>query len=288
MDILKKELILGTANFNRSYRLSQKTNFEATKLLIKAYENGINTLDISNSYNGAYGFVADTGLDWKLNAKIVLPEQKKSLEYEIRLKVLEIFELMPKVKISNLMIHNISDVSSFGINAVSIALRKIAKEFEIKKIGISLYPEQILNISSENFDLIQIPINVVDQRVLTRNILENFLQPYNQVQARSIYLRGLLASSSEIFEQKDQLELNTITLFKDWCRGKGLNPSFVCMNFVYHLSFVTQIIFGANDINELNENIDYFNKSKFTKINIPYKDFESNNLKLIDPRYWNS
>jgi len=288
MEILKKELILGTANFNRSYRLSQKTNFEATKLLTKAYENGINTLDISNSYSGAYGFVADTGLDWKLNAKIVLPEQKKRLEHEIRLKVLEIFELMPKVKISNLMIHNIADVSSFRIDAVGIALREVAKEFAIKKIGISLYPEQISNISSENFDLIQLPINVVDQRVLTRNILENFLQPHNQVQARSIYLRGLLASPSEIFEQKDQLNSDTITLFKDWCRGENLNPSFVCMNFVYHLNFVTQIIFGANDINELNENVDYFNKSKITKINIPYKNFESTSLKLIDPRYWNS
>ena len=105
---------------------------------------------------------------------------------------------------------------------------------------------------------------------------------------RSLYKLFDRYSSSEIFEQKDQLNLNTITLFKDWCRGKDLNTSFVCMNFVYHLNFITQIIFGANDINELNENIDYFNKSKFTKINIPYKDFESTNLKLIDPRYWNS
>jgi len=286
MKNLEKELILGTANFNHLYRLSQITKFDAAELLTTAYENGISTLDISNSYTGAYKFVADSDLEWNANVKIVLPQHETRLDYEIKLKVVEIFEQMPRVKISNLMIHNVTNVSRFSVDEVSSALRKVAEEFGIKNIGISVYPEQISKISTENFDIVQIPINVLDQRVFKENILENLLRNNTQVQARSIYLRGLLAISEEIFVLKDRLNTDPITVFKDWCRSENLNSSFVCMNFVYHLNFVTYIIIGANDVNELKENIYYFNESRLTKIKIPYKNFESDNIELIDPRYW--
>lgn len=286
MKNLEKELILGTANFNQSYRLEQKTKFGAVELLTTAFENGISTLDISNSYVDAYKFIADSHLHWNVNAKIVLPKRFKRLDSEIRLKVIDIFEQMPRIKICNLMIHNITDVSKFNISEVSSALRKVAKEFGINKIGISIYPEQLSKISAQKFDVIQLPVNVLDQRVFQDKVLETFPQLHTQVQARSIYLRGLLTSDSEFFQLKEQMSADSVTLFKDWCRTQNLNLSFVCMNFVYHLNFVTHIIFGANDINELKENIHSFNKSKATKINIPYNDFESNNLKLIDPRNW--
>lgn len=286
MENLDKELILGTANFNHLYTLSQKPKFRATELLTKAYENGIRTLDISNSYVNSYKYIAESNIDWSINAKIVLEQHKSSLDYEIKLKVIEIFEQMPKIKISNLMIHNLTDVSSFSINEVSSALRKVTEEFGIKNVGISIYPEQFSKISSENFDVIQLPVNVLDQRIFKENIRETFLRRRTQFHARSIYLRGLLTPASQFFESKARLDSKSVTSFKDWCLAEDLNSSFVCMNFVYHLNFVTHIIFGADDVNELKENIDYFNKSKVTKIQVPYKKFASTNLKLIDPRYW--
>ena len=39
---------------------------------------------------------------------------------------------------------------------------------------------------------------------------------------------------------------------------------------------------------EILENIDFFNKSESITLDIPYSDFQSNNLKLIDPRYWDA
>jgi aryl-alcohol dehydrogenase-like predicted oxidoreductase len=288
MKNLEKELILGTANFSHLYRKAQNKEFSAVEILVTAFENGITTLDISNSYVDAYKFVADSNLSWNINAKIVLPEHITQLDNEIRLKVIDIFEQIPRIKICSLMIHNITDVSSFSINDVSTALRKVAGEFDIKKIGISLYPEQISKISAENFDVIQIPVNVLDQRVFKENILQSFLQQHTQVQARSIYLRGLLTTALEPFKSKDRVNADSVTLFKEWCQAKNLNTSFVCMNFVYHLNFITNIVFGANNVNELKENIDCFKKSKAAKIKIPYKNFESTNLELIDPRYWDT
>ena len=288
MENFEKELILGTANFSHFYRNAQNTKFNAVEILFTAFENGITTLDISNSYVDAYIFVADSNLSWNVNAKIVLPKRITQIDHEIRLKVIDIFEQIPRVKICNLMIHNITDVSSFSIDDVSAALREVAREFDIKKIGISIYPEQISKISAENFDVIQIPVNVLDQRVFKENILQSFSQQYTQVQARSIFLRGLLTTTLEPFQSKDRVNADSVMLFKEWCQAKNLNTSFVCMNFVYHLNFITHIVFGANDVNELKENIYYFNKSKATKIKIPYKNFESTNLKLIDPRFWDA
>jgi len=43
------------------------------------------------------------------------------------------------------------------------------------------------------------------------------------------------------------------------------------MNFVYHLNFITHIVFVMKDVNKFKENIDFIDKSKAAKIKIPYK-----------------
>jgi aryl-alcohol dehydrogenase-like predicted oxidoreductase len=284
----KKELLLGTANFNSLYRISQQNEFEPLNLLETAYEKGIRTLDISNSYIDAYKFVAETNLHWKINAKIVMSGDQNDLQQHLKIKVTEIREQMPNTKISTLMIHNLSDVTMYTMEEIISSLRQIAQEFDIEKIGVSLYPEQINELVTEHFDVIQIPINVLDQRVLRTSIMNMSIANKFQLQARSIYLRGLLSTSANFSVMPNSVDTSSVDLFKKWCVDHNLSPSFVCLNFVYHLDNVSQIIFGANDVTELLENIDFFNKSESTTLEIPYSDFQNTNLKLIDPRYWDA
>jgi aryl-alcohol dehydrogenase-like predicted oxidoreductase len=283
-----KELLLGTANFNSLYRISQQNKFQPLNLLETAYEKGIRTLDISNSYIDAYKFVAETNLHWKINAKIAIYGDQKNLQQQLRIKVIEISEQMPNTKISILMIHNLSDVTKYTMEEISSILRQIAQEFDIEKIGVSLYPEQINDLITENIDVIQIPINVLDQRVLRTRIMNMSIANKFQLQARSIYLRGLLSTSTDFSVKLNSVDTSSVDLFKKWCMDHNLNTSFVCLNFVYHLDNVSQIIFGANNVNELLENIDFFNKSESITLEIPYSDFQNTNLRLIDPRYWDA
>jgi len=71
MENLEKELILGTENFSHLHKKAQSTKFSAVEILVTASENGIATLDISNSYVNSYKFVADSNLSWNVNVKIV-------------------------------------------------------------------------------------------------------------------------------------------------------------------------------------------------------------------------
>ena len=283
-----KELLLGTANFNSLYRISQQNEFLPLNLLETAYEKGIRTLDISNSYIDAYKSVAQTNLHWKINAKIVISGNNDDLRQQLKIKVTEICEQMPNTKISILMIHNLSNVTMYTIEEISSSLRQIAQEFDIDKIGISLYPEQINELVTEHFDVIQIPINVLDQRVFRTSVMNSLKATKFQLQVRSIYLRGLLSASANFSVLPNSVDISAIDLFKKWCADHNLSASFVCLNFVYHLHNVSQIIFGANNVTELLENIDFFNKSESITLDIPYSDFQSNNLKLIDPRYWDA
>jgi len=123
------------------------------------------------------------------------------------------------------MIHNITDVFSFSINNVSSALRKVAGEFDIKKVY--QYIQKNHKISAENFDAIQIPISVLDQRVFKKKIIQSFSQRNIQVQARSIYLRGLLTTTLEPFQSKNWVNAESATLFKEWCQAENSNTSFV-------------------------------------------------------------
>ena len=109
-----------------------------------------------------------------------------------------------------------------------------------------------------------------------------------QLQARSIYLRGLLSASVNFSVLPNSVNISAVDLFKKLFANHNSSASFVCLNLVYHLYHVSQIIFGANNVTELLENIDFFNKSESITLDIPYSDFQSNNLKLIDSRYWDA
>jgi aryl-alcohol dehydrogenase-like predicted oxidoreductase len=55
------QLLLGTANFSKKYRLSSEEPFCAQQLLVTAFENGIDCLDVSDAYDGAAA--SDTGAE---------------------------------------------------------------------------------------------------------------------------------------------------------------------------------------------------------------------------------
>ena len=67
------EFILGTAQFSGNYgiaNLNRVTNEIATKVLNKAIELGINTLDTSGAYGNAHKIIGQNKHKFKIHTKI--------------------------------------------------------------------------------------------------------------------------------------------------------------------------------------------------------------------------
>lgn len=281
-----KSLALGTANFSDSYRLSGEEPFSAQDILITAFENGIDCLDVSDAYDGAYCEIEKSGISWKLNAKIVLSDSPGSHLNEVNQKVVDLLEGIPKAQINCLMIHNSSKLSGIILENALDAMKTVGNRFGISNFGLSLYPDDEDKIMMNGLNTIQIPVSILDQRICSSSIYRDKVIKTTNIQARSIFLRGLLSSLDTPQSVVSEKDLTDLKLFHEWCKRSEVDPIFACINFVYHLNVIDTIVLGVNSKRELIKNLKAMDESKEHRIKTDFRNFKSTNLNLIDPRRW--
>ncbi len=281
-----KQLLLGTANFSNSYRLSGGEPFSAQDVLIAAFDNGIDCLDVSDAYEGAYQEIGRSGISWKLNAKMVLSDRPSSYLKEVSQKVKDLLQAIPKAQINCLMIHNSSKLSKRNLENALDTMRIVGDRFGISNVGLSLYPDDEGKIMNNASNTIQIPVSILDQRICSSFISSDKEMKTTKIQARSIFLRGLLSSLDIPQSAVNEKDLTDLKLFHEWCKRSEVDPIFACINFVYHLNFIDTIVLGVNSKRELINNLKAMNESKEHRIKTDFRNFKSTNLNLIDPRRW--
>ncbi len=282
-----KEVILGAAQFGNSYGISNsygrlKKN-TINKIFIAAIKNGITKIDVSDDY-------FDSSIK-----KII-----KKFNFEICFKIPSIKTLsIEQIKeIINSNIRHYKKIHSISIHSPKDLLLKkklkqvinylylLKKKKLIKKIGISIYNEKELYLASKIFnkklDLIQIPINLVDQRFAKKNIVKKIKELKLEVHARSVFLQGLLLMKSK----------NKPKYFKKWNKIFTIydkltvrKKMFMCVNFVKQLNFINALVIGFSSPNQLNDTFLLEKKYKYKHLQSDI-NIKSDAIKLINPTKW--
>jgi len=284
--MVTKSLALGTANFSNGYRLTSGEPFSAQDVLIAAFESGIDCLDVSDAYEGAYQEIGRSGIRWKLNAKMVLSGHPSSYLKEVNQKVKDLLQAVPRAQINCLMIHNSTNLSKKSLENALDVMRVVGERFGVSNTGLSLYPDDEDKIMINGSNTIQIPISILDQRICSSSIFRDKRMKSTKIQARSIFLRGLISSFDTPQSFIKDEDLSDLKLFHKWCKFNEVDPIFACINFVYHLNFIDTIVLGINSKKELLINLKAIDESRRHRIKTDFKSFKSANLELIDPRRW--
>jgi len=163
------------------------------------------------------------------------------------------------------------------------SLQELKRKKIIKKIGISIYDSKEINKIWKFWkpDLVQVPLNLFDNRILNSgwiNILKKFKI---EIYARSVFLQGLLINDYDLFNFNKKC-VSSLDEFKEWCYKKNISQLKVCIHFVKQCKKIDYLVVGFNSYYQLKEIIDFFKKKQI----IIAKNFSTNNLNLIDPRRW--
>ena len=128
------------------------------------------------------------------------------------------------------------------------------------------------------------PANIVDRRFLNENFLLKLKKKKILIQARSVFLQGLLiADLKRINFTNKKLELN-ITKIQSVLKKKKINIKKECLLFIKKFKYIDFLTLGVNNLNQLKENLKILNKKKYTTHN--YLDKIKINKIAIDPRKW--
>jgi aryl-alcohol dehydrogenase-like predicted oxidoreductase len=277
------KLALGTAQFGLDYGISNisgQISFEEARKILKLLKaNSIDTLDTASDYGNSEKVLGKIGVnDYYVVTKTA--SLKSGVDNVIESFYQSLMDLNT-TSVYGLLIHNIDDVKDKKFDALYKELLKLKQDKLISKIGFTTYmPEQVdFLLNNLDFDLIQVPINVFDTRLIDDGQLQALKNKNIEVHARSVFLQGLLLN----FEKLDSYFFKWIkhfNIYKKMVKVSDLSLLEYALNFVLNIKEIDKVIVGVDSESQLKE----ITKSVIGKKNL--QAYPLNDIDLINPALW--
>jgi len=283
------KLVLGTAQIGSKYGITNNkiiSDYEIKQIFKLCKENNIIKIDTAASYRNSEKIIGKyVNKDWIVNTKLPsISNNIKDINSYIRKKINNSVKILNIKKINCLFIHNSEILFKKNSDIIYQTLFDLKKEKLINKIGISVYTpyelERALNYFE--FDCVQIPISILNQKFMKYERIKKLKEKKIVIQARSIFLQGLLLADEENLPKKLSENIRIWKIWHQWINDNSLNKLQVCLSFILSIKEINEIIFGLGSFQNLVEII------HTDKIKIPYFPIEliDETSKMLDPRRW--
>lgn len=287
------QIALGTANFGLQYGVKNQRQLpleEVEQILGACRASGVSTIDTAIGYGESQqvlGSLGTQGLDC-ITKLPGLPAQVENVFEWVRSQVAQALLDLRQVQLYGLLLHRPGDLLGPHGRELAKAMRLAQEEFNIQRLGVSVYePQELLDCWRVlQYDLVQLPCNVFDQRFTTGPAVAHLSSKNIEVHARSAFLQGLLlmphtsrpnyfSSWSHVFETWHAL-LDTSTRA----------PLDVCLAFANQQSFVHKWVIGVDSKDQLLGILRTHDDGEFVIPETAWAPFKDLPLELISPAQW--
>lgn len=282
-----KKLIIGTANFGKSYGLLKtKINSENFLKISREYKRKKSKLlvDTATSYEGAYKILSKSQ-NFKLEIITKLPPLRKSLSILKVKKILnnELKKLKQK-KFYAVLVHDTKILNTANGKILYEALLSLKRDKLIKKIGFSVYHSDELEKYYKIFkpEIVQIPVNLFNQEFVKNNWLKNMKKDGVEIHCRSIFLQGIILNNNRNFIKKNRQFKNHLNIFKKWLKKNKIDALKASLNFINRMKYIDRVLIGVENFRQFKEILEY----KPNRYNLDFSTLSSTNKKLINPSKW--
>ena len=284
----ENKFVLGSAQFGTTYGISNLTGIpnqaKVNSLLDFANLNDIKKIDTAYSYGdsekkiGKY-FNGIKNKNFIITTKIELNEIPLKSQFEHSLKMLNCTHV-------NLLAHS---YKTYVSNEFRKVVDKGKNNGTILKHGVSLYEKsEIIKILNMSFhpDIIQIPINILDNRLYCDGIIKRLHQMKILVQARSIFLQGLFYLTEKLWKNTYPQAYDSLINLKELAGIANLSLSEFSLAWVNSIREVSEIIIGVENREQLLQHIILLKKKIDNDIFREAIKINFRNEKILNPAKW--
>lgn len=283
-------LALGTVQFGLNYGIAnnsgQVTYSEANSMLRLASSSGIDLLDTAISYGDSESFLGKAGTNcFKVVTK--LPEAPIDCG-EIKSWINEQIEMsLQRLKLTSvygLLLHQPHQMHGKNGNELFHILNELKDDGVVKKIGISIYSPDELNLllTKYSIDIVQAPFNLVDQRLYNSGWLYRLKNENIEVHTRSSFLQGLLLMNESDIPNKFLYWKELWSTWNEWLAANKVSAVQACLSFLLSFPEIDRVLVGADNISQLKELIE----SEKELQNLDFPDICCSDKNLINPSNW--
>lgn len=288
---------LGTVQFGLDYGVSNPQGItpvaEVKDILKLAWESGITILDTAVSYGMSEEVIGQSipeGMSFKIVTKTPL-FKKDRIDRTDATRLKETFlQSLKRVKqtgIYGLLVHHANDLLVPGGHYLWQAMEALKETGLVKKIGISVYsPHEIEELTEKyHLDLIQLPVNVFDQRMIQGGYLRYLKDLGIEIHSRSVFLQGLLLMPPEERPAHFNSVRHIMINYSEALQKHGISPLTAALAFVYKQKEIDNIIVGVNDRDQLRKILNAISNLHDLEY-IDFSDYAIIDESIINPSLW--
>lgn len=265
-------LALGTVQFGMDYGISNRTGQPSKKeiqdILSLAFEAGVNLLDTAYAYGDSEEIIGEMLNLYQQGDKVVVVTKLKSLDNDLPLSTLQaeikesIYTSLRRLRLESIpifLLHKPEHLTAYG-GAIVEQLLRLREQGIIRHIGVSIYTPQEADIvaSMDAIEAVQIPLNVLDQRLIRSGFLSLAKSRNIAVFVRSVFLQGLiLMDSSDVPEQLKAVLPFKKELYEMYIRS-GRTVAEIALKFCLGQQGVTSVLVGIDNAAQMKQNISLF------------------------------
>lgn len=294
---MRPKLCVGTAQFGHPYGITntkgQVSQAEVKALLGKAASEGLTFLDTAQAYGDAEAVLGRTlppGHGFKLISKLQSQSQSRfsSDDCLVWEKAFErSLVRLGEPCIDALLIHSAGDLRKPGGEHLREWLFSLRERGLVRRLGVSIYASSDLDgVPAELLDLVQLPLSLYDQRLLSDGTIARLRAQGSAVHARSLFLQGLLLCPTASWPAwVDPSDLEHHAKLEKVAADRGSTLLECALGFASAQEDLEAVVLGLCSRSELEQILQAWHNSS------PWDDGEwyqwsLGRSEILDPRSW--
>ena len=285
---------LGTVQFGMDYGVSNAAGKvlapEVSKILDLAKQQSISILDTASSYGNSeevLGSVLADDRSFSIVTKTPVFKNEiitKSEVTELNNAFAASLKKLQQPSVYGLLVHSSEDLLKHGGDLLWEKMCNLKEQGLVKKIGVSVYTaEQIDRISDKySIDLIQVSINVFDQRLLLSGHLSKLKKTNIEIHARSIFLQGVLLSKVTDLPSYFKPFHSHLQRYYEFVYKHNWSPVQASLGFALGIEEIDTVLLGVESEAQLREII---NTAKSLDSSL-FRRFAMDDDLLLNPSKW--
>jgi aryl-alcohol dehydrogenase-like predicted oxidoreductase len=290
------KLGLGTAQFGMDYGITNADGrvpaHEVDAILQLAAAHDMEVVDTAPAYGDSESVLGARllrGHRFKLMTKTLplrMRGRTESVAAFVRSAFMRSLERLRQPAVYGLLVHDAEDLRGPEAEDLIGILFSLRNERLVGKIGASVYSGEQIDaaLALDVADIVQLPLNVLDQRLLASGHLSKLKEHGAEIHARSLFLQGLLLAPPAAVPEHLAGARAPLERFTSWTASEHMTPAAAALAFAEQLDLVDHAIVGAISTAQLDE---LLRAHRHTSDGARrFSGLACDDLRVIDPSRW--
>ena len=296
---MRPSISLGSAQFGLDYGITNSggkvSHVTVSEVLEAAHKYGIKYIDTAQVYGDAQKVIGNShgqADNFKITSKLSPQKFNTFSSKHYHIWDNEFHETLSQLRVASLdayLVHDVRDLSKNGSTHLIDWLLSLKCQGLVNRLGVSIYDiHDLVGVPNGLLDVIQVPFSLYDQRFFEESAKAKIAINDSHIQARSIYLQGiLLASSAEWPSWVSNDAITTHRRLENFAQEMHLTLLQLTVDFIKSRDDLDSFVVGICSIEQLDELMLAYSKPQILTSS-EWKQWHLNFDPIIDPRYWPS